>query len=65
MNKALTINILYCLQGSYCWRTCNHAPDAQRQELEEWAAEQMQERRPTQVESQPVAVADRLWQQRQ
>ncbi|WP_181943061.1 TfoX/Sxy family DNA transformation protein, partial [Klebsiella pneumoniae] len=44
MNKALTVNILYCLQGAIAGVHAATLPTQQRQELEEWAAEQMQER---------------------
>ena len=44
MNKALTVNILYCLQGAIAGVHAATLPTQQRQEFEEWAAEQMQER---------------------
>ena len=43
MNKALTVNVLYSLEGAIAGVHAAKLPTQQRQELEEWAAVQVQE----------------------
>ncbi|MDM7039633.1 TfoX/Sxy family DNA transformation protein, partial [Klebsiella michiganensis] len=43
INKALTVNILYSLQGAIEGVHAATLPTQQRQELENWATEQMRE----------------------
>lgn len=43
MNKALTVNVLYSLEGAIAGVHAATLPTQQRQELEEWAAVQVQE----------------------